>query len=148
MANGLTESSIGSVIMLGKTGMTESGLGGAYWFSATQNGVNCRNVTYKERLRTTPKCIWGEKKNELKFRPFGCRAHMHLNKDRREKGRHTLKAVEAINLGFATDCNTSGYKLLIEGTGKKVNSNQVRFNDNLVYPYWNYNMVEQHHCRT
>ena len=39
--------------MLGKTGMTESGLGGTYWFCATHNGVNCRNVTYKGRLGTT-----------------------------------------------------------------------------------------------
>jgi hypothetical protein len=29
--------------MLGKTGMAESGLGGPYWFSATQNSVTCRN---------------------------------------------------------------------------------------------------------
>ncbi len=52
--NGLAESSVGSVTMLGKTGMAESGLGGPYWFSATHNGVTCRNVTYKERLGTTP----------------------------------------------------------------------------------------------
>ncbi len=51
---------------------------------------------------------------------------MHLNKDRREKGRHAPKAVEAINLDFATDCtgNTSGYKLLIEGTNQIVVSIQ------------------------
>ncbi len=42
-----------SVTMLGKTGMAESGLGSPYWFSATQNGVTCRNVTYKECLGTT-----------------------------------------------------------------------------------------------
>jgi hypothetical protein len=67
---------------------------------------------------------------------------MHLNKGRREKGRHSLKAVEAINLGFTTDSNTSGYKLLIEGTKKMVILNQVKFDENL-YPYRNSNMVEQ-----
>ncbi len=67
---------------------------------------------------------------------------LHLNKDRKEKGRHAPKAVEAINLGFTTDCNTSGYKLLIEGTNKIVISNQVKFDENL-YPYRNHNMVEQ-----
>ena len=67
---------------------------------------------------------------------------MHLNKDRREKGRHALKAVEAINLGFTTDSNTSGYKLLIEGTKKIVILNQVKFDEN-VYQYRNHNMVEQ-----
>jgi hypothetical protein len=51
--------------------------------------------------------MYGIKKDPYKFRPFGCRAYMHLNKDRIEKGRHAPKAVEAVNLGFATDCNTS-----------------------------------------
>ncbi len=68
---------------------------------------------------------------------------MHLNKDRREKRRHAPKAVEAVNLGFASDCNTSGYKLYIEGTGKIQISNQVRF-DEYLYPYWNSEMVSQH----
>ena len=52
---------------------------------------------------------------------------MHLNKERREKGRHAPKGVEAINLGFATDCNTSGYKFYIEGTRKIITSNQGKF---------------------
>ncbi len=51
--------------------------------------------------------------------------------------------MEAVNLGFATDCNTSGYKLYIEGTGKILISNQVRFDENL-YPYRNTKMVSQH----
>jgi hypothetical protein len=68
---------------------------------------------------------------------------MQLNKDKREKGRHAPKAVEAVNLGFATDCNTSGYKIYIEGTGKILISNQVRFDKNL-YSYRNCEMVSQH----
>ncbi len=65
-----------------------------------------------------------------------------MNKDQRKKGRHAPKAVEAINLGLATDSNTNGYKLLIEGTNKIVILNQVKFDENL-YPYRNSNMVEQ-----
>jgi hypothetical protein len=73
---------------------------------------------------------------------------MHLNKDRREnlKGRHASNEVEAINLGFATDCNTIDSvvtKFLIEGTGKIVISNQVRFDEDF-YPYRNRNMIERH----
>jgi hypothetical protein len=37
--NGLAESSVGSVSMLGKTAMAESGHGGRFWFCATHNGV-------------------------------------------------------------------------------------------------------------
>jgi hypothetical protein len=45
---------------------------------------------------------------------------MHLNKDRRGKSRNAPKAedLEAVNLGFAPDCNSSEYKLYIEETGK------------------------------
>ncbi len=72
---------------------------------------------------------------------------MHLNKERRVKGtqRHAPKAVEAVNLGFATDCNTSGYKFYIEETGKILISNQVKFDENSFYSsYRNHNMVSQH----
>ncbi len=55
--------------------------------------------------------MYGIKKDVSNFRQFGCLVYMHLNKDRREKGRHAPNAVEAVNLGFATDCNTSRYKL-------------------------------------
>ena len=54
---------------------------------------------------------------------------MHLNKERRAKGRGAPRAVEVINLGLATDCNTSGYKLLVEETGKALISNEVRFDE-------------------
>ncbi len=56
-------------------------------------------------------------------------------------------SVEAINLGFATDqdCNTSGYKFLIEGTGKIITgiSNQGRFDEDF-YTYRNSNMIKYH----
>ena len=78
--------------MLGKTVMAESGMGGQFWFSATMDGVNCRNATYKKRSGTTPhEKVYGTKKDVSKFRPFGCRVYMHLNKERREKGRHAPK---------------------------------------------------------
>ena len=99
--------------------MAESGLGGPMWFSAVTHAVNCRNVTFKKRLGTTQhEKLFGVNKDVSKFRPFGCRAYMHLNKERREKGKHVPMAVENIHLGFASDLNTSGYKFLVEGTGK------------------------------
>jgi hypothetical protein len=69
--------------------------------------------------------MFGVKKDVSKFRPVGCRVYLHLNKERRAKGRGAPKAVEGVNLGLATDCNTSGYKVLIEETGKILISNQV-----------------------
>jgi hypothetical protein len=55
---------------------------------------------------------------------------------------HAPNVVEAVNLSFATDCNTSGYKLYIEETGKILISNRVKFDENL-YPYRNRDIVLQ-----
>ena len=67
---------------------------------------------------------------------------MHLNKERRGKGRGPPRAVEVINLRLATDCNTSGYtsKLLVEETGKILISNEVRFDEGL-FPRRNRQMI-------
>ena len=77
--DGLAEASIKSTIMLAKCGIADSGLGAPFWFSAMVNGKDCRNVTYKHRIRNTPYgLLYGEKKDLPKFGPFGCRAYMHL----------------------------------------------------------------------
>ncbi len=105
----MAESSVGSMTMLGKLGMAESGLGGLFWFCA------CCNVIFKQSIGTMPfEKVFGTKKDVAKFSKLGCLAYIPLNKDSREKERHSPKAVEAVNLGFATDCNTSGNKLYIE----------------------------------
>jgi hypothetical protein len=46
--NGLAESSVGSVSMLGTTGMAESGLGERFWFCATDNGVVCGTMPFEK----------------------------------------------------------------------------------------------------
>ena len=141
--NGLAESSVNSITLLGRTVMAESGLGGRFWFAAVTHGVNCRNATFNKRVGTTPhEKIFGVKKYVSKFRPFGCRAYMHLNKERREKGRHAPRAIEVINLGLATDENTSGYKFYIESSGKTLISNQAKFDENL-FPYRNPDMINE-----
>ncbi len=138
--NGLAEASVGSVTMLGNSVMAESGLGGPFWFCASTHGLNCRNVTFKERLGTTPhERMSGVKKDVSNLRQVGCRVYMHLNKERRAKGRGAPKAVEAVNLGLATNLNTREYKLLTEETGKILISNQVRFDETL-FPYHNKNL--------
>ncbi len=91
--------------------MVESGLGGQFWFSAAMAAKDARNVTYKERIQKTPHMLmYGAKKDISRFRAFGCQAYMYLSSDRRANGKHIHRAVEAINLGFATDHNMSGYK--------------------------------------
>ena len=52
--NGLAESAINSIMMAARTIMTESGLGGRFWFRAALAARDARNATYKERIGTTP----------------------------------------------------------------------------------------------
>ena len=52
--NGLPEAAINSVMMLSRTIMVESGLGGRFWFKSALTGCEARNVTYKARIGTTP----------------------------------------------------------------------------------------------
>ncbi len=49
---------------------------------------------------------------------------------------------EAINLGFATDHNMSGYKLFIPWTLKIMVSNEVKF-DELKFPYRKQSIIDQ-----
>ena len=91
---------------LARTVMAESGLGGRFWFKAACAGKDARNVTYKQRLGSTPyTCMYGDVKDVSRFRAFGCRAYVYLNAERRENGKHTPRALEAIFLGF--EPNTS-----------------------------------------
>ena len=103
--NGQAESSINfnSLIKLGRSVMVESGLGGQFWFSCMMPAKDARNATYKERISTTPWMLMhGRKRDVSKFRAFGCRAYIYLDEERRGKGKNIQRAVEAINLGFAS----------------------------------------------
>jgi hypothetical protein len=123
--------------------MVESGLGGQYWFSAMMAAKDARNATYKERIGTTPWMLMhGTKRDVSKFRAFGCRAYVYLNEERRERGKHVVRAIEAINLGFATDHNMSAYKFWIPSKQKLMLCNQAKF-DELLFPYRKQEIINQ-----
>ena len=129
--------------MLARCGITDSGLGAPFWFSAMVNGEDCRNATYKNRIRNTPYgLLYGEKKDLSKFRPFGCRAYTHLTNAGREKGNGAPRAVEAVNLGFASDRNTSAYKLYIPSTRQIIVTNQAVY-DERFFPYRKEELIKQ-----
>ena len=105
--NGAVESTINSIMISARTVMAESGLGGRFWFKAANAGKDARNVTFKERIGMSRyQAMYGEKKDVSDFRAFGCSAWVYLDWQRREKGKHTPRAKEAIYVGF-TD-NTMG----------------------------------------
>ncbi len=51
------------------------------------------------------------------FRAFGCQAYMYLNEEWRGKGNHIPRAVQAINLAFATDQKSVGTNPLKKSVG-------------------------------
>jgi hypothetical protein len=140
--DGLAEAAINSIMMLSRAIMAESGLGGRFWFKSAVAGCDARNSTYKERIGTTPwRIMHGEKRDVSRFRAFGCRAWVHLNSERRDKGKHTPRAVEAIYIGF--EPNTSAYSFFIPEKNTMMSSNQAKFDENL-FPFRKEKVVEQY----
>ena len=141
--DGLAEAAIKSTITTATCGMAESGMVGKFWFKAATNGKNCLNVTYKLRINSTPyRELYGKEMDLSRFRPFGCLAFMHLNKDRREKGKTAPRAVQVINLGFATDTNTSAYVVYNPATDKLLTTNQLVFDESF-FPYRKESLIKQ-----
>jgi hypothetical protein len=140
--NGLAEAAINSIMMISRTVMVESGMGGRFWFKSSLAAVDARNATYKGRIGTTPwRLMHGEMRDVSRFGAFGCRAWFHLNSERREKGKHTQLAVEAINLGF--EPNTSAYSFFISEKNMLMSSNQAKFNEG-VFSFRKQKVVEQY----
>ncbi len=50
---------------------------------------------------------------------------MYLNKERHEKVKTAPRAVEVVNFGFASDLNTSAYKVFVKATMHILTSNQL-----------------------
>ena len=71
--------------------------------------------------------MYGEKKDVSDFRAFGCRAWVYLDKQRREKGKHTTRAKEAVYVGFAD--NMSAWAFWIPEEKKTLTTNHLKFSD-------------------
>jgi hypothetical protein len=104
-------------------------------------GCEAWNVTHKERIGTTPwRLMHGGKKKRIPISRIR-RAWVFLNNERRENGKHTQRALEAIHLGF--EPNTSAYSFFIPKKNTIMSSNQAQFNET-VFPFWKKKMVEQY----
>ena len=97
--------------------MVESGLGGRFWFRAATAGKDARNMAFKERIGMTQhhgekkdvsgypslprfRGMYGEKKDVSDYSAFGCRSYVYKDKQRREKGKDTPIAKEAVYVGL------------------------------------------------
>jgi hypothetical protein len=126
---------------LARTVMAEPGLEGRFWFKAALASKDARNVTYKQRLGQTPySCVYGELKDVSRFRVFGCRAWVYLNAERREKGKHTPRAQEAIYLGF--EPNISAWSFFIPERQTLWSTKQAQFDEH-VFPFRKRSIVDK-----
>ena len=124
--NGPAEATINAIMLIARTIMAESGLGGRFWFRAAAAGIGARNATSKARIGTTPHhLMYGEKKDVSGFQAFGCRAWVYIDPQCRAKGKHTPRAEVAIYVGFAI--NTSAWSFFVPERQKIVTTNQVKF---------------------
>jgi hypothetical protein len=140
--NGPAESTINSIMLIARTVMVESGLGGRFCFRAATPGIDARNATFKARIGTTPHhLMYGQKKDVSCFQAFGCRAWVYIDPQRRAKGKHTPRAEEAIYVGFAI--NTSAWPFYVPERKKMVATNQVKFSAH-EFPFRKRRMVEKH----
>ncbi len=100
--NGPAESTINSIMLITRTDVAESGLGGRFWFKAAMAGVNARNTSFKVRIWTMPHHhMYGKKKDISGFQAFGCRAWICFNQEHCTKRKDAPRTVEAIYIGFA-----------------------------------------------
>ena len=141
--NGLadSEAAINSIMRLARTVIAESGLGGRFWFKKACVGKDARNVTYRQRLESTPyTCMYCEVKDVSRICTFRCRTWVHLNWERRQKGKHTPRALEAVYLGF--EPNTSSWCFFIPERKTLWSTNQAKFDEHS-FPFSRRSMVDK-----
>jgi hypothetical protein len=81
--NVAAESTINSIMLIARTVMVDSGLGGRFWFRAATAGIDASNTTFKARIGTTQHhLMYGQKKDVSGFCAFGCRAWVYIDQQR------------------------------------------------------------------
>ena len=121
--------------------MAESGLGGRFGSKQQMPGRTPEMLPTRNALgchRTKP-CMVKRKMFRISG-AFGCRAWVYLDKQRRQKGKHTPRATEAIYVEF-TD-NMSAWTVYIPEDRKIMSTNQVKFSEH-EFPFRNRKMIDQ-----
>ncbi len=84
--------------------------------------------------------MFDDVKDVSRFHAFGCRAWANLNSKRREQGKHTPRALEAIYLGF--EPNTSAWCFFIPERQTLWSTNQAKFNEHS-FPFCRRSIVDK-----
>lgn len=129
--NGLAERMNRTIVEKARCMLFDAKLGKEFWAEAVSTAVYLLNRSpLKSLINTTPEEVWANKKpNLINLKVFGCRALMHVPKEKRRKW--DPKSVDTIFVGYCE--NTKGYRLFNPRTNKIVISRDVVFMEKETY---------------
>ena len=123
--NGVAERINRTIVEAARSMLHGRGVGKEFWAEAIATAVYVRNrCTSKVLPSRTPMELWsGEKPNVEHLRVFGCKAFVHIPREKR--GKMDAKASECIFGGYAD--STKGYRLWDKDAKRLVVSRDVVF---------------------
>ena len=109
--------------------LASSGLKQGFWEVCTAHAVHVYNNTPMQRLNwKTPMELWtGKPPNLSNFRIFGCKAYVHVHKDKRNKLQP--KVEEGMFVGYAEIDGSKGYRIWLPHKQSFIESFDVTFDE-------------------
>lgn len=127
--NGLAERFNRTIMERARCLLFDSKLSRCYWAESVLTAVKLINSSCSSSINAVPDEIWYKKPVDFsRFKVFGCRAMVHVPKEKRKK--LDKKAIECIFLGYSDE--TKGYRLMVKSTKKILISRDVMFFENCV----------------
>ncbi|KAF8783371.1 Retrovirus-related Pol polyprotein like [Argiope bruennichi] len=132
---GVAERNNRTLVERARSMLTDAHLDKKYWAEAVQTANHCKNVSPTVAVTgMTPYEKWsGDKPNLEYLRVFGCRAFVHIPKEKRTKW--DAKAREMMFIGYCQD--RKGYRLIDPVTNEIINARDVHFLENQMYNLMN-----------
>ena len=127
-SNGVAERANRTLMEKARSMLEEAGLERKYWAEAVQTAVHLKNRSPTKAVKgKTPEEAWSGIKPDLsELKVFGCKAYMHVNKEKRTK--LDAKSKELTFVGYSTE--SKAYRLVDLKDGKLYKSRDVTFFEN------------------
>ncbi|GBN28794.1 Retrovirus-related Pol polyprotein from transposon TNT 1-94 [Araneus ventricosus] len=137
---GVAERNNRTLVERARSMLADDHLDRKYWAEAVQTANHCKNISPTVAVTgMTPYEKWSGDKPNLEFlRFFGCRAFVHIPKEKRTKW--DAKAKEIMFIGYCQDRN--GYRLIDPVSYEIINARDVHFLENQMYHQTNTNKPE------
>lgn len=128
--NGVSERANRSIVERARSMLEEAKLDKKYWAEAVNTSVYLKNRCPTRAVKgMTPEEAWSKKRVDLRhLKVFGCRAFMHVPKQKRKK--FDSKTKELLFVGYCE--TTKGYRLLDPVTHRLYKARDVVFFENQV----------------